>query len=270
MGMEMVPFNADDTGSPDVHIEPAVVQNMGIRTARASIAPLKQTLRVAGIIKLPEPAMHDVSLKVGGWIDHLYADQEGMHVNQGEPLFDLYSQDLQVAAQELISAVAAQKSLAADAPPDVRHQSQAFIDSARRKLALWDIADSDIDAIARATQPPKDIPIRSPATGHIVEKAIVEGSPVQPMTRLLRIEDHSRMWLEAQVYSDQIPLLKQGQTLQATVEGASADPFVGTISFIAPHLDHMTRSLAVPQRSTTPSSSSSPGCTPPSPSSPVR
>ena len=244
MGMDLVPVYAEPAG-PEVRIDPAVVQNMGVRTATVTRGPLHKTIRTTGMLNLPEPGMHDVSLKVGGWIDKLYADQEGMHVVEGQPLFELYSQDLQVAEQELIAAVKAEKSISADATPELRREAHGLVESARRKLHLWDVADQDVDAIANAEQPPRDVPFRSPATGHIEDKAIFQGSAVQPMTQLLRIVDHTQMWLDAQVYPDQISLVKLGQEVVATVDGVPGKTWRGTISFIYPHIDHMTRTLTV-------------------------
>src|SRR5436853_244758 len=80
-------------------------------TARVTTGALSRNLRAAGVLSLPEPGMHDVSLKVGGWIDRLYADQEGMHVQKGEPLLEVYSSELQVASQELIAAARAVRAL---------------------------------------------------------------------------------------------------------------------------------------------------------------
>ena len=244
MGMDLVPVYGTQ-GGPSVTIDPAVVQNMGVRTATVTRGPLSKTVRAVGLLKLPEPGMHDVSLKVGGWIDKLYADQDGMHVNQGEPLFELYSQDLQVAEQELISAVKSEQSLPKDASPNLHHESQSMIDSAKRKLRLWDVAEQDIEAVAKADQPPKDVPFRSPATGHIEDKMIVQGSAVQPMMKLMRVADHTKMWLEAQVYQEQIPVVKLGQEVVASVDGMAGKTWKGTITFIYPHVDHMTRTLTV-------------------------
>jgi Cu(I)/Ag(I) efflux system membrane fusion protein/cobalt-zinc-cadmium efflux system membrane fusion protein len=244
MGMEMVPVYAE-SGGPEVRIDPAVVQNMGVRTAAVTRGPLSKTIRAVGLVKLPEPGMHDVTLKVGGWIDTLYADQEGMHVNQGAPLFELYSPDLQVTEQELISAVKSEKTLGADASPNLRMEARRMIDSARRKLRLWDVAEQDIEVIAKADQPPKDVPFRSPATGHIEDKLIVQGSAVQPMMKLMRVADHTTMWLEAQVYQEQIPVVKLGQEVVATVDGLEGKAWRGTITFIYPHIDHTTRTLTV-------------------------
>jgi RND family efflux transporter MFP subunit len=151
---------------------------------------------------------------------------------------------LQVAEQELISAVKSEKALPADANSDVRSEARELIDAAKRKLGLWDVAEQDIDAIASADEPPKDVPFRSPATGHIEDKTIVQGSAVQAMTKLMRVSDHTQMWLDAQVYQEQIPVVKLGQEVIATVDGTS-DVWKGKITFIHPHLDHMTRTLTV-------------------------
>ena len=94
-----------------------------------------------------------------------------------------------------------------------------MIDSAKRKLRLWDVAEQDIEAIAKADQPPKDVPFRSPATGHIEDKMIVQGSAVQMGMKLMRVADHTKMWLDAQVYEEQLPVVKLGQTVVATVDG---------------------------------------------------
>jgi Cu(I)/Ag(I) efflux system membrane fusion protein/cobalt-zinc-cadmium efflux system membrane fusion protein len=244
MGMDLVPVYGDQSG-PGVSIDPRVVQNMGVRTATVTRGPLSKTVRAVGLLNLPEPGMHDIALKVGGWIDKLYADQDGMHVNAGEPLFELYSQDLQVAEQELISAVKSRQSLGKDASPNLRQEAQGLIDSTKRKLRLWDVAEQDIDAIAKSSEPPKDVPFRSPTTGHIEDKVIVQGSAVQPMMKLMRVSDHTKMWLDAQVYQDQIPVVKIGQEVVVTVGGLPGQSWKGTITFIYPHLDHMTRTLTV-------------------------
>ena len=244
MGMEMVPVYADSAG-PTVTIDPVLQQNMGVRTAIVTRGPLNKTVRTVGLLKIPEPGMHEVSLKVAGWVDKLYADQEGMHISAGEPLFGLYSPDLEVAAGELIAATKSRKALSADAGENLQLEAQSLVDSSKRKLRQWGVADEEIDAIAKADRPPIDITFRSPATGHIEEKMIVQGSAVQPGMKLMRIADHSKIWLEAQVYQGQIPIVKMGQEVMATVDGMPDRTFKGKITFMYPHVDHMTRTLMV-------------------------
>jgi Cu(I)/Ag(I) efflux system membrane fusion protein/cobalt-zinc-cadmium efflux system membrane fusion protein len=149
MGMDLIPvYEESQSGGAAVTIDPTVIQNMGIRTATVTRGPLAKTVRAVGFLRAPEMGLVDVSLKISGWIDKLYANQEGMHVNKGEPLFDLYSPDLQVAEEELISATKTLHALSPDAGDPVRKESAMFVASARRKLQLWGVADQDIDAIA--------------------------------------------------------------------------------------------------------------------------
>jgi Cu(I)/Ag(I) efflux system membrane fusion protein/cobalt-zinc-cadmium efflux system membrane fusion protein len=260
MGMDLVPVYEDEqSGGPTVKIDPTIVQNMGVRTAEVSRGPLEKTVRAVGMIEVPEPGQYEINLKVNGWIKKLYANQEGMHVHKGEPLFDLYSPDLQVAEEELIGAVKSLKSLDPKASDALRIESEDLVDSAKQKLRLWDVADEDIEAIANATKAPDTIPFRSPMDGHVLDKMVVEGSAVQAGMKVMRIEDHTKLWLEARVYEDDIPLIALGQTVEATVDGVPGKTYTGPITFIYPHLDHMTRTAMVRVTFDNPNHELSPG-----------
>jgi len=246
MGMDLVPVYEDEqSAGPTVKIDPTIVQNMGVRTAQVTRGPLAKTVRAVGMLEVPEPAQYDINLKVNGWIKTLYANQEGMHVHKGEPLFDLYSPDLQVAEEELIGAVKSLKSLDGGTSDAVRTQAQSLVDSAKQKLRLWDITDQDIDAIANAAKAPETVPFRSPADGDVIDKMVVQGSAVQAGMKVMRIEDHTKLWLTAQVYEDQISLVALGQIVQATIDAVPGKMFTAPITFIYPHLDHMTRTATV-------------------------
>jgi membrane fusion protein, copper/silver efflux system len=234
MGMDMVPVFKDEVSAgTTVQIDPAVVQNMGVRTALVTRGPLQKTVRTVGMLSIPESAQFDVNLRINGWIEKLYANQEGMHVHKGDALFDIYSPDLQVAEEELIVAAGAAKN-----------DSQNLLDSARRKLSLLGVADQDINAIAKSTTPPPTVPFRSPADGEVEEKMVSQGSAVQSGMKILRIEDHSKLWLTAQVYEQQASVVKLGQSIEASFDSLPGT-FKGTIDFIYPHLDPATRTVMV-------------------------
>src|SRR5439155_7193817 len=175
----------------------------------------------------------------------LYADTEGMIVKKDQPLFDLYSPDLQVAEEELMTAVRSLKMLDPQAAEPVRKEAQNLVESAKRKLRLWDITEQDVEAIGSADRAPRTVTFRSPVDGHVVDKMVVQGSAVQMGMKLMRIEDHSKLWLDAQVYEEQLPWVSMGQTVEATVDAVPDKTFTGTVSFIYPHLDHMTRTETV-------------------------
>ena len=246
MGMDLVPVYATSkpTGS-SLTIDPAIVQNMGVRTAIVTRGPLQLSIRTVGMFKIPQPELYDVSLRISGWADKLYADTEGMHVHKGDVLLDLYSPQLQVASQELIAAIQMRKNLAATSNPTILQDSDRMVESAKIKFQLWGIAQEDIDAIAKSPVAPRTIPIRSPATGAVSDLSLVQGSTIQAGIKLLRIEGHSRLWLDAEVYENQMQFVGLDERVEAAVDAFPGERFAGKVSFIYPHVDHMTRTETV-------------------------
>jgi Cu(I)/Ag(I) efflux system membrane fusion protein/cobalt-zinc-cadmium efflux system membrane fusion protein len=244
MGMDLVPVYEDEqSAGPTVRIDPAIVQNMGVRTAEVSRGSLEKTVRAVGMLEVPDDAQYEINLKVNGWIKKLYANQEGMHVHKGEPLFDLYSPDLQLAEEELIGAVKSLNSLDPKTSDAMRAESQTLVDSAKQKLRFWGVAPADIDAISKADKAPDTVPFRNPVEGHIMDKMVVEGSAVQAGMKVMRIEDHTKLWLNVKVYQDDMARIAIGQMVQATVDAQPGKTYTGPITFIYPHLDQMSRTV---------------------------
>jgi RND family efflux transporter MFP subunit len=183
-----------------------------------------------------------VNLRVSGWIEKLYADVEGMEVRKGQPLFDLYSPEVQVAVQELIAARKALKALSPSADPDTRQTSQGLFDAARQKLQRWGLTGGQVDALARQDQAPSTVAILSPIDGHIIEKRVYDGAAVKAGELVLRLSSRGTMWLDARIYEQDLPRVKVGQHVTAAIVAWPGKLFEGTISFIHPHLDDKTRS----------------------------
>jgi Cu(I)/Ag(I) efflux system membrane fusion protein len=244
MGMDLVPVYEDETPSgPAVVIDPVMVQNMGVRVAPVTRGPLRGIVRAAGYFAEAEPHQHDVNLRVSGWIERLYADTEGMHVNAGTPLFDLYSPELQVAVDELRAARRAQDAGTHD--PETPTAAQALYAAAERKLLLFGVERAEVTRLAQLDRPPTTVRFYSPVTGHVVDKPVVDGSAVKAGDRVLRIVDHGLLWLDVQIYERQLPFVHLGQAATATAVGIPGRRFDGEVSFMHPHVEAMTRTAMV-------------------------
>ncbi len=230
-------------GPPAVVVDPAVVQDMGVRTAEVTRGPVVLSVRTVGTLDVPEPGLHDVSPKVGGWIRKLYANQDGQHVRAGEPLFELYSPDLIADGGELVGAARAVRALGPTADASVRQSAEALVTSAERKLSLLDVPEAEVRSMADRLVVPTTVTFGSPSGGDVIDEAVVEGSSVQAGQRLMRIEDHRSLWLDLAVYEDQLTPVAVGQAVDATVEGLPGRTFHGSVTFLHPHVDPMTRTL---------------------------
>ncbi len=246
MGMDLVPVYEDQlSGGTAVTIDPVVVQNMGVRVAEVTKGPVRQTIRAVGYLDVAQPNIHDVNLRVSGWVEKLYADTVGMHLKKGDKLFELYSPEVQVAVEELIAGRRAKGSLGSDADDMARRTTETLLQSTRRKLELWGLNPSQIDKLAALDRAPQTVTFFSPITGHVTEKLVVEGAAVKAGDRVLRIVDHSLLWLDSQVYGQDLPFIKLGQEVAATVDAMPGQQFNGEVIFIAPHLDLATRTATV-------------------------
>ena len=244
MGMDLVPVYADEVSAgPVVTIDPAIVQNMGVRLATVVEGPLRRTIRAVGSLEEAQPLQRDVNLRVSGWIVRLYADTQGEHIESGAPLFDLYSPELQVAIEELIAGRRARDAAAGNSV--ARQTAERVYSAAERKLKLLGLAPAQITTFAARERAPEAVTFTSPISGHLIEKTVVEGAAVKAGERVLRIVDHSTLWLEAQIYEQQLPFIHLGQRVRATVVGRPGEIFDGEITFVHPHVETTTRTAMV-------------------------
>jgi multidrug efflux pump subunit AcrA (membrane-fusion protein) len=231
-GMALTPLETrPGEAAHAIVIDPVLTQNMGLRTAPVVEGPLDLSVRASGQLGEAEPARHDVNLRVSGWIQKLHAHTEGMHVHRGDPLFELYSPDVRVAVDELIAAR--------------RAGAAGVARAAEARLRLWGLDGATVEKLGRMERAPETVVFTSPVTGHVVVKDVVEGAAVKAGDRVLRIVDHSSLWLDAQVFEQDLPLIRIGQHATAVVAGFPDAPVTGAILFIHPHLDMETRTARV-------------------------
>lgn len=232
-GMALTPLqNSHDASASVLYIDPVVVQNMGVRVAPVVSAPLHQRVRAVGYLTEPVASQLDINLRVSGWIERLYADVEGMHVARGDRLFDLYSPDLQAAIEEWIAARRA-------AQGDTGLAEMAA--SVRRKLELLGLRHEQIDQLGRLDRAPATVTFYSPMAGHVIDKRVVAGAAVRAGEPVLRLSDRSTMWLDLQIYEQDLALVRLGENVHATVASLPGVHLEGTISFVHPHVEPLTR-----------------------------
>ena len=252
--MKLTPLvTANDAGEPagggalgTVVIDPAVVQNMGVRTAVVTEGPLQETVRATAILAEPEPGRRDINLRVSGWIQTLYANTDGMAVKKGDPLFDLYSPDLRLAIEELITARKSADRTGQDAGGSLGQTSAALIAAAELRLQTLGLTAEQIAELGGMEHAPAVVTFFSPIDGHVVEKASVyNGSAVMAGQLVLRLADRSTMWFEARVPEGSIGRVRVGQRAVARVNALPERTFEGEVVFVHPHLDEMTRTALV-------------------------
>jgi RND family efflux transporter MFP subunit len=246
MGMELVPVYADERPSAGaaVVIDPTIVQNMGIRVAPVSEGALRRSIRLVGYLNEAQPRVHEINLRVGGWVRRLHADTEGERIEAGDPLFELYSPELQVGVEELIAARRASESVSGRGE-SAAASAEAIREAAETKLTLLGLAPQQIEALSRLERAPETITFVSPADGVLTEKMVVEGAAVEAGDRVMRIVDYSMLWLDARAFEKDLPFVELGQAARAEIASRPGEAIEGEVVFIDPRVDEMTRTAVV-------------------------
>ena len=231
MGMDMVPVYEGEDESQTISVDPATVQKMGVRTAVVTKGPLRKVIRTVGSIDYNETALADVTTKFKGWIEKLYVDSTGQRVKKGEPLFDIYSPDLYSAQNEYVLAL--------------NQGGGSLRASARQKLKLFDISEDQLAELEKTRQPQRTLRVDAPIDGVVVEKMAVQGQMVEAGMKLYRLADLSIVWVQSQIYEQDLALLKLGQEAEVSLSYLPDRKFRGRITYIYPTVDEKTRTARV-------------------------
>lgn len=226
-----------------VQLSPYRVALAGVRTVPVGFVALAREIVTVGTVEFDERKLKAVSARVKGRLDTLRVNQTGQTVRAGDALAELYSPELVVTVQNLLDARAGSNEVGEKL--------------ARDRLRLWGIDDAQVEQIATAGKPVTHLTIRSPIDGHVIKKYVREGQYVEEGGPLFDVADLSTVWVQAQLYEDDIPFLpagghtpgtgRPGFELKATAATRAfpGRPFAGTLSFLFPHVDAETRTLTV-------------------------
>ena len=210
-------------------------------TTIAGMHDLVREVRLVGRVVPAETANRTISTRVDGFVERLYADYTGREVHRSEPLLDLYSPMLVAAQQELLLALRLKNALGADATPDAARNADSLVAAARRRLAFWDISDDQIAELERSGAVRRTLTLRAPATGTVLEKDVVQGQSVMAGATLFRIADLSMVWLEADVFEEDLGVVRVGQSAGVSFDAYPGDTVRARVSYVYPTVDPEAR-----------------------------
>jgi len=214
-----------------VQLSPERVQLAGVKTVAASYMPLRKEIRTVGYVEYDEARLAEIVTRVGGYLEKLYVDKTFAQVDDGQPLAEIYSPDLYSSIQELLLAK--------------KHGAKDLVASARQRLKLLGVDDAEIDEALQTNGSGVRLLIRSPQSGQVIEKNVVQGGSVEPGSVLFKVADLSKVWIEVDVYERDLPFLHEGQQIEAVVEAFPGKTFSGEIALVYPELEAETRTNRV-------------------------
>jgi Cu(I)/Ag(I) efflux system membrane fusion protein len=226
-----------------VQLSPYRVALAGVQTWLVDFVPLTKDIKTVGFIEFNERGQKTVAARFPGRIDKLFANETGQMVEAGENLALIYSPDVLVTVRNMLDAN--------------RHGNADLVESSRVRLQLLGIDDQQLDEILASGKADSDIRVRAPLSGHVITKYVQEGQYVQEGAPLFDLAELSSVWIEGQIYEDDLAFLPAGYAngpkdpgalglaVTATTRSLPGEQFDGKLSFIYPHVDQDSRTATV-------------------------
>ena len=234
MDMELVPKYAGEQGADagTVAISPRVVQNLGVRTAKAEPGALESRFEAVGSVAYNERNVVQLQARAAGFVEKLYARAPLDPVAKGAPLVQILYPEWAGAQEEFLLL---KKSKSADL--------LALGEAARRRLALLGMTEAEIAAVEREGKAQPRVTLHAPISGVVAELGVREGMTVAPGAPLFRIVDLGTVWVNAEVPEAQAALLRPGARVTARVAAYPGAAFEGRVGAILPEVTAATRTL---------------------------
>ncbi|MEZ4589496.1 MAG: efflux RND transporter periplasmic adaptor subunit, partial [Gemmatimonadales bacterium] len=227
-----------------VHLSSAEERALGVVYATVGRETLTKTVRTVGEIQAAESQVVEVTPKIEGFVERLFVNTTGEAVRRGQPLFSLYSPMLVAAQEEFLTA----KRLVARVDSSAREAwlgARATLDASRRRLLYWDITEEQIDRLEQSGTVTKTLTLVSPVTGVVLEKNLYDGQRVMPGERLYRVADLSEVWVEGEVFEQDLRLIREGAQAHIEVSAYPGEHTMGLVSFVYPTVDVESRTNRV-------------------------
>jgi len=235
--------------APTVEVSTDKQQLIGVRTVKATIQPMNRVIRTIGRIEFDEKKLATANTKIEGWIEKLHVDYVGRYVQKGEPLAEIFSPELVATQQEFLNILrwANQGKGVKDERTAMLlvKDAQTLLEAAKERLRLWDINDEQIAKIEATGKPIRTLTVYSPASGYVTQKMAVQGMRVMAGEKLFDIVDLSSVWIVADIYEYELPLIKVGQTARIGLSYFPGKEFSTRVDYIYPALASETRTAKV-------------------------
>ncbi|MFZ2309889.1 MAG: efflux RND transporter periplasmic adaptor subunit [Rhodoferax sp.] len=249
MGMDYIAVYegeaADEpTSNNQIKISTDKVQKLGVRTEAVQLRSLDRSIRAAGRVEPDERRQFMIAPKFEGYVERLHVNVTGQPVAKGQPLFEVYSPELVSVQREYAIAAQGVASLKGmDSPAQLG--MGRLVESSLQRLKNWDISEEQVKALVASGETRRTLTFRSPASGIVTEKKAVQGMRFMPGEVLYQVSDLSAVWVVADVFEQDIGLVKNGAKARITINAYPDQVFERKVTYVYPTLNAQSRTVPV-------------------------
>jgi RND family efflux transporter MFP subunit len=217
-------------------------QQIGVTYAKVERKPLFHTIRAVGLIVPDKGRNWQFVSRVDGYVQKLQVTAPGELVNKNAPLLSIYSPDLLTSEREFVELLRMRDQAKSK---EARETPRRLIESARRRLQLWNVTEEQIAELEKTRKASDTLTLLSPFRGVVQSVPVEQGKNVKVGDMLVEVADLSVVWVWAEFYENELPMLQVGQKIGITTKSYPGEKFEGTITLINPFLEEAKRTAKV-------------------------
>ena len=226
-GMELVKTDRSKMLTHELMLSDIQMRLANITSKKVTKQSVGQSLSVDGRLVLDEQKTEVISSRASGRVERLYIKETGQAIKKGQPLYTLYSEPLLVLQQEYLLAKEQY-----DAFREPRYKS--FLTASEKKLMLYGLTKNQINRLTDRNALEPRVTFLSPASGIVTEINSAEGQSISEGGMLYKVEDISKLWVEAELYPNETGLIQTGDQVLIKVNGSQDAPVQAQVSFLSP------------------------------------
>jgi membrane fusion protein, copper/silver efflux system len=220
------------SGRTTVEVDARQLAAIGVRLTEVQPANVAEPVRGVASVIVDESRVSHVHTRVSGWIETLYISTTGERVKAGQPLAEIFSQQLLASQNEYLLLARG------GASPEL-------LASARTRLEVLGLSARDVAELERGGHARRTITVVAPRSGVVLHRGISVGTAIDPSTELITVADLSTVWVVAELPEGASELAVAGTPATLSFPVSGLPPIEAKVAFVHPTLSEETRTLRV-------------------------
>jgi Cu(I)/Ag(I) efflux system membrane fusion protein len=213
-------------------------QQIGVTYAEVKKNPLRRTIRSVGSVSSDKTRRWEFVARVEGYVQKLEVTSPGEAVQKDQPLLTIYSPDLLTTQREFLNTLELRDRATS---AESKASTQRLLDASRFRMEQWNVTPGQIAELEKSHKVSEFLTLRSPFQGVVENVPVEQGRRVMPGDPLVAVADLSVVWVWAEFYENEVPLLKPGLKVTLTANAYPGESFEGSIGLVNPFLSAAQR-----------------------------
>ncbi|OJV31393.1 MAG: hypothetical protein BGO32_01875 [Bacteroidetes bacterium 37-13] len=215
-----------------ITIEKQQQQLAGIKTDTVKFQAIIPASTILGTVAIDEEQVTTISSRVKGRIDKLYIKTSGEYIRKGNPVYAIYSEQLFADEKEFLALSEKRTNNTTE-----NKLLDDMLSASKNKLLLWGLSEKQIAELGKNKSASPQIIFYAQTEGYVTEVLVKEGEYVEVGTSIVKLTTLNQVWIDAQVYSNEIEKISGSNSFQVFSETYPDEVYTGRLVFSNPGVE---------------------------------